>query len=37
MKPPISKRNEDNKSVASRFNDDSKSVASVSEVKNNRG
>jgi len=33
MKPPISRRNDDGKSVASRKNDDNKSVASVTEAK----
>jgi hypothetical protein len=30
MKPPISKRNEDNKSIGSRMNDENKSIVSVS-------
>lgn len=33
MKPPISRKNDDAKSVASRRNDDNKSVTSVAEMK----
>lgn len=40
MKPPISKRNDDGKSITSKFNkndDENKSITSVNDVKINRG